>query len=1014
MMLLMRILDRFVVGVVLLLSAFVSTHALAEDPIVPAAKDVDPNDPEVERASFKIAEGYEVNLFASEKLGIANPIQMRWDAAGRLYVISTPLYPQITPGERPNDKIIVLEDVDGDGVADRSTVFADGLFMPEGLEVGDGGVYVGSGNDLLHLKDTNGDGRADQRRIVLTGFGTGDTHQLINNFNWSPSGALLFCQGLHIFSRVETPWGNESLNNAGVWRLRPRRLQLDPFLGNEMVPHNPWGIQFDDWGQPILIAGNGHGIFWMTAAMVRHSFQRPLKYMWARDKLCGGEFLGGGHFGEETADVMVTGGFMNNTVLRFRVRDDLSELKLEELSPLIVSDHRSFRPVDLKTGPDGALYISDWYNPIIGHYQASYRHPSRDHHHGRIWRVTKKGRATLPRPKLVEMSVPVLLEKLRSPERWVRYQTRRLLQDAETDKVIPAVKQWVAQLDPAKLSYEQLLYRAIGVCESHEAVVPELLEKLMAAKDSRARAYAARVVGNWQDRLDDPLALLTRLVQDPNSRVRLEAVVACGYVRKAEAMEVAAMAVDQSMNHYLDFALHHVVHELGPYWRDAFIAGEIDFDRNAERLVFVLNADASQKMLSYLQDPKLVGRLGPKLRAALLASLASVGNASELQFVFDHPEVNASMLDGLAIAWRIRKQRPAGEVLPRMKQFMGHADETFRAAAIQLAGVWGLKELGEPIEAVALGETQPLQVRLAAIRALPSLRGVDSLDTLKELAQDQQPHALWPAAIAALADLDIGASAKSAAALILRSTDEEETSYLLAPLLGRNKGAASLAAALDSRAVTAEIAKRCRRAMNAAGVTDKTLAKKLDDILGLTSEERKFDLKWIATLAAEVKADGNVERGRGVFQSSVLNCAACHAVYGVGGKVGPDLSSVGRAMPVDRIIEEVLWPERQIKEGYVSILIITKEGRIFQGVKVRESPHEIVLRDAVSKGDQRIPWREVDEYEAAGTLMPSGLTTALSRSDLRDLIAYLSKLDGSKNRPDGTPANTSDAAGDKK
>lgn len=138
-----------------------------------------------------------------------------------------------------------------------------------------------------------------------------------------------------------------------------------------------------------------------------------------------------------------------------------------------------------------------------------------------------------------------------------------------------------------------------------------------------------------------------------------------------------------------------------------------------------------------------------------------------------------------------------------------------------------------------------------------------------------------------------------------------------------------------------------------------------------------------------------------MFQSSLLNCAACHAVYGDDGKVGPDLSSVGRGMPVDRIIEDVLWPARQIKEGYVSITIVTKEGRIFQGIKVSESPHEIVLRDAVSKEDQRIPWREVDDFEAAGTLMPSSLTTALNRSDLRDLIAYLSKLDGSKLRPSG-------------
>lgn len=191
---------------------------------------VDALSPAEELATFQLAPGYEANLFASEADGIANPIQMRWSTDGKLYVISTPLYPQIEPGQQPDDRIIVLEDADGDGKADHSHVFADGLFLPQGLELGDGGVYVGSGPDLLHLRDTDGDGRADERQLVLSGFGNGDTHQLINNFIWGPGGGLFFCQGLHIYSRIETPWGIERLDTCGVWRLSPRRLRLDPFF----------------------------------------------------------------------------------------------------------------------------------------------------------------------------------------------------------------------------------------------------------------------------------------------------------------------------------------------------------------------------------------------------------------------------------------------------------------------------------------------------------------------------------------------------------------------------------------------------------------------------------------------------------------------------------------------------------------------------------------------------------------------------------------------------------------
>ena len=195
-----------------------------------------------ELKAFKPAEGFALNLFASEKLGVANPLTIRWDAKGRMYVACTWSYPHLKPGEIPNDKIIQLTDTDGDGQADRSTVFADGLNIPTGLETADGGVYVGQATDLLFLRDLDDDGHADERQVLLSGFGTGDTHQAINSFTWSPDGELFFCQGDGIESRVETPWGVSSLYQAGVYRLRPGRLQLHGLLDDFMGPGNPWAL----------------------------------------------------------------------------------------------------------------------------------------------------------------------------------------------------------------------------------------------------------------------------------------------------------------------------------------------------------------------------------------------------------------------------------------------------------------------------------------------------------------------------------------------------------------------------------------------------------------------------------------------------------------------------------------------------------------------------------------------------------------------------------------------------
>jgi glucose/arabinose dehydrogenase len=498
------------------------------------------DDPADELASFKVAPGFEVNLFASEADGVVNPIQGRFDPEGRLYVACSWVYPQLKPGQKPNDKVLVLEDTNGDGRADKTTVFADGLFIPTGLELGDGGIYVGTGTELLHFKDLDGDGRADERRAVLRGFGTGDSHQNINSFHWGPGGELYFSQGLHGFARVETPWGVAKLDQAGLWRLRPRLLKLESFFGGGMAPHNPWGFVHDDWGQMIVVAGNGHGIYDPLPVMIPRRQTRDIPQIWVNyrgRKLCGVDIIGNDHFPDAWQGAMVAGGVLNHAVFAMKIQENGSTLRVEDLPPLIESTHESFRPVDVKAGPDGALYVADWYNPIIGHYQASFRHPDRDKTHGRIWRVTAKGRALTARPNLVGASTSQLLDRLKDRDRWTRYQTKRVLADRPTAQVTNALAAWIAGLDPRQPDYEHDLFEALGVYETHEVVEPHLLRRLLEARDYRARAYAAGVIGHWQDRLDGALELLARRVVDEHPRVRLAAVVSCAYFERPEAVE---------------------------------------------------------------------------------------------------------------------------------------------------------------------------------------------------------------------------------------------------------------------------------------------------------------------------------------------------------------------------------------------------------------------------------------------------------------------------------------------
>ncbi|TMQ00874.1 MAG: hypothetical protein E6L09_05125, partial [Verrucomicrobia bacterium] len=611
------------------------------------------DDPAAELASFQVADGFEVNLFASEQDGVVKPIQIRFDARGRLWVIGSTIYPQIEPGQTPDDKVLVLEDTDGDGRCDKTIVFADGLMIPTGIELGDGGAYIGHGTELLFLKDTNGDDQADERRVVLRGFGTGDNHQNINSFLFGPGGELWFSQGLHIRSHVETPWGIARLEQAGIWRLWPRRLKLEGFYGSEHEPQNPWGFVFTDWGEPIVLAGNNSSpIYPVPGLVVNHRDDAPA-LIWKNGngrKVSGGDIVGTAHFPDAWQGALILGGYINNAVWALKISDDGAGFRLEDLPPLIRSSSRNFRPVDAKFGPDGALYICDWYNPIIGHYQASFRDPNRDKKHGRIWRLTAKGRPLTRPPPLVQASVMELLDHLKSPDRWTRRFAKRVLADRLADQVKAGLKEWTARPDLS----ERALVEALGVYQSHEVVAPELVSRVCGATDPGARAYAAGVVGAWADRLPDPLALLRALVADENPRVRLQAVVACTYVPRHEAMEVAAIAADFPTDKFLAYALNQAVFALKPYWLPAFKSGKLNLDKKISRLGLLINADGTADTLQALRELLKSPGLEPAAREAYLRILAEHGDAADLVSILNVSDesLQTRLLPELAAAAR--------------------------------------------------------------------------------------------------------------------------------------------------------------------------------------------------------------------------------------------------------------------------------------------------------------------------------------------------------------------------
>ena len=527
--------------------------------------------PEEERKSFTLAEGYKINLFASEVEfpAIEDPVAMTFDAKGRMWVTTMSSYPMYLPGQKPNDKVLILNDADGDGKADTCKVFADGLHVPTGLELGDGGVYLSQMPNLMYLKDTNGDDVADERSLLLHGFDTADSHHAMHAFTWDPGGALYWQEGTFHYTQVETPYGPRRCNEAGIFRWEPRTWKFDVFVSYRF--NNPWGHYVDPWGQNFIADASDGANYFGTAfsgQVVYPQKHSPMNKFFEKQwrPTCGCELVSSRHFPHETqGDYLLNNDIGFQGILRYRVREEGSGFSGTPVEPLLRSSDPNFRPVALQFGPDGALYVVDWFNPLIGHMQHSLRDPNRDHTHGRIWRITYPSRPLLSRPKIAGASVPELLDLLKSYEDRTRYWARRELRDRPEKEVLAALEKWVVGLETTHSDYWHHVLEALWLHQSLDQVDVALLNKVLTCPEPHARAAATRVLCYWRDRVPGPLELLRKQVADPHPRVRLEAVRALSFFDGADvpkAQEIALESLVQPQDYYLEYTLNETTKTL--------------------------------------------------------------------------------------------------------------------------------------------------------------------------------------------------------------------------------------------------------------------------------------------------------------------------------------------------------------------------------------------------------------------------------------------------------------------
>jgi hypothetical protein len=527
---------------------------------------------------FKLAEGYEISLVATEEQfpELANPVAINFDNHGRLWVAAMPSYPQWQPKSKLDDKLLILEDHNGDGRADECTVFAGGLHQPTGFEIGQGGVFVAVEPDILFLKDTDGDDHADVRIRQLVGFDTADTHHGLGAFEWGPGGALYCMEGIFKFSGIETPYGPIRSREGAVWRYEPVTEKFSIFSTFNFT--NPWGHVFDRWGQSFITDGTSGEHYYMTPISGHTDFPSRLRgrsdknprYPQFLKKVQrpspGVEIVSSRNFpAEAQGDYLVNNVIGLLGIMQFSLRDEDSGISGDYKGNLVESTYGNFRPVDLQFGPDGALYVCDWQQALIGHLQHNLRDPNRDHSHGRIWRIKYTGRPLIQPPSIAGAPINQVVSLLAEPEDRMRYRVRRELAQRPATEVIPAIKQWIASQDEEEEGLQSRLLEALWVHQSHHAVDPELLKQLLQSTDFRVRAAATRVAGYWRDELDDPLELLRQQANDEHPRVRLEAVRACSFFRTSAAAEVALEILNHPVDDYLQYTLDETMRQLDQF-----------------------------------------------------------------------------------------------------------------------------------------------------------------------------------------------------------------------------------------------------------------------------------------------------------------------------------------------------------------------------------------------------------------------------------------------------------------
>ncbi|HEU0010894.1 MAG TPA: PVC-type heme-binding CxxCH protein [Verrucomicrobiae bacterium] len=1019
-----------------------------------------PTAPDKAAPSLKVHPDFSVTLLASEPL-INKPISLDWDPAGRLWVAETPEYPFRRSTSGPtHDRISILEDTNADGVMDKKNVFRDGLHLVTSLVFHRDGVIVAQAPDILWLRDTDGDGKADKTVKLFTGFGTNDTHAVLNNFRWGLDGWIYASIG---YSRGDVRSGDGARSfgkiTDGIFRFRPDGSALEQVCSKAS---NTWGVDVAPDGEIFFSQANGNHINHVVlseSALSRgrvpgaasfktiedHKKSFPLRdyeqqayaqidFVGGFTAASGGCIYNGGAWPEKWNSAwFVSEPTVNLVHVDFLRPDGATFIASKDSAhadeEFLASADLWFRPIHARVGPDGALYLLDFYNQAAVHNDprgpshdplsnAAIR-PDRDRYFGRIWRVQHHDAKMLPTPRLDRVSTGDLAAALAHPNGWVRQTAARLLVEKNDPGTSEALLPLIGSLGFRGL--DEAKAQALWILHQLGQLAPEpLAEAITTEGKPILQKNALRIAAEWNGnsragvppapsgvspakaktsgRTPTPsrmtqnfdgdilrTAILKR-VRDLNSRTRLEAIAALeSFHVNADIRSNLVELWPEFSDPWMQSAALGVASEEPAEFIEA--AARPPYAASLTNLVAPLAAtlsapDAARIVVALAREPEAADPLKLAALEALTRNLQrgdpppwSEDIESAFKPLFDGSSKVAAAALPLAARWD-----QSGALKDDVKKLLASLLETVKDEArtdeqrgYLLASLLAMRQLDTNILSSVrrlLGGSESPGLQRKAIEALGATADPEAGRTLCQ-ALTNLPPALHDAAFAQI----LKRADWSLALLEFLQSGEVKLASLGPGTIHRLRTHSDSAVALKAREV-------------------------LDALRGPEETEKSA---LIAKYTAEVGKPGNVKNGKELFTK---NCAACHKFSGEGKETGPDLTGMG-AHGAAELLVHILDPNRVVEPNFVAVNIDTKDDQSFTGIVVRENKSAVVLRDAT--GEHEIRPDDIRTRASSGrSLMPEGFES-LGAEGLRDLLAFLCADEARFRLIDLRPAFTADS-----